>query len=68
LNNGLSKTLAPTIVINWLRSRAEAGQAKPKAIATPSTKRALDGNELVTATEASKTLSKNNSNKPTSIH
>jgi transposase len=31
-------------------------------------KRALDGNELVTATEASKTLSKNNSNKPTSIH
>jgi len=37
---------------------SEAGQAKPKAIATPSTKRALDGNELVTATEASKTLSK----------
>jgi len=29
LNNGLSKTLAPTIVINWLRSYPEAGQAKP---------------------------------------
>jgi len=33
------QTLAPTIVINWLSIRAEAGQAKPKAIATPSTKK-----------------------------
>jgi len=56
LNNGLSKTLAPTIVINWLRSYpSRAGQAKPKAMRHLLKKGFW---KLVTATEASKTLSK----------
>jgi len=45
--------------------RAEAGQAKPKAIATPSTK-TLDGTRH--SHRGKQDPEQNNSNKPTSIH